>query len=63
MSVKIKKNDKHDSSMKYISQLLGTLVKDIENVILEIEQDSYDSGYEDGIKQGEKESEFKRGNR
>ena len=35
------KNQKHDSTVKLIQQVSGQLAKDIELILIEVEQDSY----------------------
>ena len=42
------KNTKHDSTVKMIQQVCGQLAKDIELILIEVEQDSYDTGYDAG---------------
>jgi UTP-glucose-1-phosphate uridylyltransferase len=49
-------NNKHDSGLKYIQQLLGQLLKDLELVIQEIEKDSYDTGYKIGYAKCERDN-------
>ena len=42
------KNNKHDSTIKMIQQVSGQLAKDIEAILLEVEQDSHDTGFDAG---------------
>jgi len=50
------KNNKHDSALKFLAQLTGQLVKDIEAILFEVETDSYDTGYNKGYADCEREN-------
>jgi hypothetical protein len=41
-------NNKHASTIKMIQQVSGQLISDIEAILDEVEQDSYDTGYNAG---------------
>jgi UTP-glucose-1-phosphate uridylyltransferase len=41
-------NQKHASTMKMIAQITGQLVTDLELLLQEVEQDSFDTGYDAG---------------
>ena len=43
-----KVNSKHDSTVKMLAQVVGTLDTDILAILQEVEQDSYDTGYDAG---------------
>ena len=49
------KNQKHDSTVKLLQQVSGQLSKDIELILIEVEQDSYDTGYDAGYEKCKKD--------